>query len=116
MHDDAVLLRRYVEEDSEAAFGELVRRHVDLVYGAAMRRTGGDPHLSADVAQQVFIALARHAPRLAHDTVLGAWLHTATRNAALKLMISEKRRRVRETQAHALDAIQSAGGENPDWN
>src|SRR5882724_10348135 len=104
MNDDATLLRQYTENGSEAAFAEIVRRYVDLVYGAAMRRTGSDAHLSNDVAQQVFTSLARTANRLSPDTVLGAWLHTATRNAAIKLMISEQRRRVRETQALALEA------------
>src|SRR5687768_13776193 len=103
MNDDAILLRHYVKEGSEEAFTELVRRYVDLVYAGAMRRTQGDAHLSADVVQHVFTSLARNAGRLSSDTVLGAWLHTATRNAALKLMIHEQRRRVRETEALALE-------------
>lgn len=116
--DDSALLRRYAEEGSEAAFAELVRRHVDLVYGAALRRTGGDSHRAADVAQQVFTALAHNARKLSRHAVLGAWLHTATRNAALNLMISEQRRQARELQALALDpAIAATGsGLEVDWN
>jgi DNA-directed RNA polymerase specialized sigma24 family protein len=72
MNDDAALLRRYADEGSESAFAEVVRRHVDLVYGAAMRRTGGDPHRAADVAQQVFTTLARQARKLSRHAVLGA--------------------------------------------
>ena len=79
--DDAALLRHYAEEGSQPAFAEVVRRHVDLVYAAALRRTGGDAHRAADVSQQVFTALARHARKLSRHAVLGAWLHTATRNA-----------------------------------
>src|SRR5438067_2162438 len=37
MTDDAQLLRRYTQERSEEAFGELVARHIDLVYSAALR-------------------------------------------------------------------------------
>src|SRR4051812_28092544 len=63
MNDDATLLRRYAEESSEAAFTELVRRYVDLVFGAAQRRTG-NAHRAAEVAQQVFTTLARDARKL----------------------------------------------------
>ena len=42
MTDDAQLLRRYTEERAEQAFGELVARHIDLVYSAALRVVGGD--------------------------------------------------------------------------
>jgi RNA polymerase sigma factor (sigma-70 family) len=115
MNDDATLLRLYAEDRSEAAFTELVRRHVNLVYGAALRRTGGDLHSAADVAQQVFTTLARDARRLSRHTLLQAWLHTATRNASLNLMISEHRRKVRESQAASLEPSVSGGESTPDW-
>ena len=116
MNDDTDLLRRYAEEGSEAAFTELVRRHVDLVYGAALRRTGGDTHRAADVAQQVFTTLAREARKLSRHAVLGAWLHAATRNAALNLMISEERRKTRELAAQSLAPATAAPGESLDWD
>ena len=116
MNDDAELLRRYAEEGSQSAFTELVRRHVDLVYAAAMRRTGGDPHRASDVAQQVFTTLARDARRLSQHTLLPAWLHTATRNAAINLMISEKRRRTREAEALSFDDKSVAGRSSPNWD
>jgi RNA polymerase sigma factor (sigma-70 family) len=115
MNDDAALLRRYAEDRSEGAFAELVRRHLDLVYGAAMRRTGGDPHRSSDISQQVFASLARHARRLSRHAVLEAWLHTATRNASLNLMISEERRRIREAEAAAGAESSGGPGDSPDW-
>lgn len=102
MNDDAALLRRYAETGWNPAFTELVRRHVDLVYRAALRRTDGNTHRAADVAQQVFTALARDAQKLTRHTVLAGWLHTATRNAALNLMISEQRHQARELAAQAL--------------
>lgn len=67
---DSILLRRYAEQRAEDAFAELVRRHLDGVYSAALRRVGGDVHLAEDVAQQVFVALARKAAWLAHHPVL----------------------------------------------
>jgi RNA polymerase sigma factor (sigma-70 family) len=116
MNDDARLLRRYAETGAEDAFRELVRRHVDLVFGAALRRTCGDTHHAADVAQEVFTKLARDARKLSRHTVLAAWLHTATRNAALNLVISEQRRRAREIQAVALHLTTAACEPNPDWD
>lgn len=115
MNDDSTLLRRYADDGSEAAFTELVHRHVDLVYGAALRRTGGDTHRAADVSQQVFATLARDARKLSRHSVLQAWLHTATRNASLNLMISEQRRKVRETEVVAQEARLSGGPQAPDW-
>ncbi len=115
MNDDALLLRRYVEEASGPAFTELVHRHVDLVYSAALRRTCGNTHLAADVAQQVFTTLARHAGKLSRHAVLSAWLYTATRNAALNLMISERRRRVRESEALTIDASSVTEEKTADW-
>ncbi len=60
---DRDLLRRYAESESEEAFAELVRQHVDMVYSAAMRQVNGDSHLAQDVAQTVFTELARKARR-----------------------------------------------------
>jgi len=115
MKDDATLLRRYSEDGSEAAFSELVHRHVDLVYSAALRRTSGDSHLAADVSQRVFATLARNARKLSRHTVLEAWLHTATRNASLNLMISEQRRKFREAEATEQEARVSGSAESADW-
>jgi DNA-directed RNA polymerase specialized sigma24 family protein len=59
MMDDEQLLGAYARERSESAFGELVARHIDFVYSTALRVVNGDSHLAQDVAQTVFIDLAR---------------------------------------------------------
>lgn len=112
--DDSELLRQYSEEKSEAAFAELVRRQLDLVYSAALRRLGGDSHRAADVAQQVFTALARDAKKLSHHGVLTAWLYTATRNAAIDLIRSEQRRHTREQEASTVQNLFSSTPD-ADW-
>lgn len=99
MLDDAYLLRDYAENHSEAAFAELVRRYVNLVYSAAIRRTNGDPHRANDVVQVVFNELARKPGPVARHPALAGWLHTATRNAAINCARSERRREFYEGQA-----------------
>lgn len=99
MLDDATLLRDYSENRSEQAFAELVRRHTNLVYSAALRRTGGDVHRAQEIVQFVFNELARKPGPVARHPVLAGWLHTATRNAAINAARAERRRQIYEQQA-----------------
>jgi RNA polymerase sigma factor (sigma-70 family) len=116
MSDDATLLRRYAEDRSEAAFAELVRRHLNLVYAVALRQCGGDAHLAQDVAQRVFTDLARKAAALAGRPVLSGWLHRATHYAATDVVRAERRRRVREQKAHAMQELIRHPDAEPDWD
>ncbi len=50
---DKELVRQYVAQGSDAAFRALVGRHVDLVYGAALRQVG-DAGIAEEVTQNVF--------------------------------------------------------------
>jgi DNA-directed RNA polymerase specialized sigma24 family protein len=92
---DPQLLRDYAECDSEAAFAELVRRHIDLVHSVACRLVN-DHHRAKDVSQGVFVALAKDAKRLMDHPTLSGWLHRATRNIAAQAVRTEVRRRNRE--------------------
>jgi RNA polymerase sigma factor (sigma-70 family) len=114
MTPDAELLRCYAEEKSEAAFAELVHRHLPLVYSAALRRMGGDAHGAGDVTQQVFTTLARRAAHVARHPVLTAWLYTSTRNAAIDLLRAQQRRRLHEQEAHTMDHL-TGEASNPEW-
>ncbi len=68
--NDSELLQRYAERGCETACTERVKRHLDLVYSAAMRQVGGDAHLAQDVAQTVFVDLARKAGAISKRSVL----------------------------------------------
>jgi RNA polymerase sigma factor (sigma-70 family) len=96
MTPDRELLQRYAATNSEDAFAELVRRHVNLVYSAALRQVNGDAHLAHDVAQTVFTDLARKAGSLARRDRLTGWLYTSAHFAAAKTVRGENRRRDRE--------------------
>src|SRR6266545_6671959 len=67
---DRDLIREYARNGAEASFGELVHRHVDLVYSTAFRvlRNAG---LAEEVSQRVFVALARNAEKLEHRGARG---------------------------------------------
>ena len=114
MTPDSELLRRYAETKSEAAFAELVQRHVNLVYSAALRQVNGDAHLAQDVAQTVFTDLARKAAPLSRGSTLTGWLYTSAHFAAAKIVRTENRRRNREEQ-FMREPISETAPET-DWN
>jgi RNA polymerase sigma factor (sigma-70 family) len=115
MSDDAELLRRYADDHDEDAFAELVRRHLGLVYHAARRQTG-DAHRADDVTQAVFTDLARKARSLSGRPSLAGWLHTSTRYAAIHAQRTERRRQIREQEAHAMNApLHSSPANEEDW-
>jgi len=99
---DARLLSDFAVRRDEAAFHELVTRHADLVYSAALRQLES-PAVAADVAQAVFTGLAQKAASLAEkissERSLAGWLHRATRYAALNHLRDDRRRRDHERQA-----------------
>ena len=82
MKDDAALLRRYVDERSEAALAEVVRRHHDLVAAAARRWMQGDPAAGAALVQEVFNQLAEEAASIRRHGLVVSWLHAATLRAS----------------------------------
>ncbi|HWB04940.1 MAG TPA: sigma-70 family RNA polymerase sigma factor [Verrucomicrobiales bacterium] len=73
--DDSTLLRDFCASRDEAAFERLVRRHLGMVYGVAMRRLGSAV-LAEEAAQNVFACLAAKARLVVrHPERLRAWLH-----------------------------------------
>jgi RNA polymerase sigma factor (sigma-70 family) len=115
MANDGALLRQYSQSGSEEAFGELVRKHLDLVYSTALRTLAGDEHLARDVSQTVFIDLARKAASLCRRPELAGWLYTSTCFAAANAVRSERRRQAREQAAELMTESASAA-ENADWD
>ncbi len=116
MTDDAELLSRYAAEQSEAAFAELTRRHVDLVHSAALRLMNGDVHAAQDVTQQVFTEVARQAKRLARHPALVGWLYTTTRQMASRMHRTDQRRQAREQEATIMNQLLHDDTPPADWN
>jgi uncharacterized protein (TIGR03435 family) len=108
---DMDLLRDYQRQGSEEAFAELVRRHVNLVYSAALRHAGIAAH-AEEITQAVFVILARKAAGLRPDTILDAWLYETTRWTALSFLRGERRRQWREQEAYMQSTFRESTGDS----
>jgi len=95
---DALLLHRYVREQSQAAFAEIVQRHRRLVYFTCLREVG-DAQMAEDATRSVFLLLARKAPLLTPKPTLAGWLFQAARLTARDALKREQRRRRWEERA-----------------
>lgn len=111
MTSDLDLLRQFARDNSQDAFGEIVRRHLDLVYSAALRQVRS-PQLAEEVAQSVFADLARDARGLKPDTVLTAWLYAVARRTAIDTVRKESRRQLREQIAVEMNHMNATAD---DW-
>jgi RNA polymerase sigma-70 factor (ECF subfamily) len=72
------------------AFGELVRRYQDLVFGYAFSLLG-DRELAQDAAQESFLAAYRALPQLADPEALPGWLRRIARTHSLRLVRGARR-------------------------
>jgi DNA-directed RNA polymerase specialized sigma24 family protein len=115
MTDSQTLLAEYARTGSEAAFQRLVALYLDLVYSVAIRLVGGNPNMAEDVAQTVFIDLARMAKGLSGEVRLGGWLHRHTCFVASKAMRGERRRQTRERQAVEMSTLHDHTEGNLAW-
>ncbi len=118
MTDAPQLLRAWAEQGSDEAFGELVRRYLDLVWSVARRLCGGDVHAAEDIVQQVFTDLAAQArrgrgPLAGSPCALGGWLHRHTCFVAGNHRRAARRRQLREQIAAAMHLPDSAA--DPAW-
>jgi RNA polymerase sigma factor (sigma-70 family) len=106
-NDDLTLLQKYARRNSEEAFSMLVSRHVNLVYSVALRSVR-DPHLAEEIAQAVFIILARKADSLGDKTILCGWLCRTARYASANALTIQRRRQYREQEAHMQSILNEA--------
>src|SRR5439155_18397673 len=112
--DDAQLLQSYVETGSSEAFTALTSKHVNFVYGAALRLVR-DRHVAEEVTQAVFIVLARKAATLRHEAVLSSWLLSTTRYAALGQMKINARRKRHERRAAEMAKTERSEEAERSW-
>lgn len=98
--DDLTLLRCFQRTRDEAAFAELLRRHWPMVIGVCRRRLAPDALADADdVAQTVFLLLARKAFWFRREVVLAGWLHRTALHTCRTMQRARLRQLHRDTEA-----------------
>jgi RNA polymerase sigma-70 factor (ECF subfamily) len=86
------------------AFAEIVRRHQDFVFGAALRVTR-DPVIAEDLAQETFVRAYRGLGSFRGDAQVRSWLYRIATNLALNAV-----QRRREYPAETLpESAQQSG-------
>jgi RNA polymerase sigma factor (sigma-70 family) len=105
-------LQQFARKGDQSAFRDLVRRHLDLVYATALRKTG-DAGGAEEIAQNVFAALARKAWTFAPDDSLPAWLYKTALLESKQWIRGEFRRRRRESAAAELGTTMKTTDEKP---
>lgn len=83
--NDRDLLRRFVQDADEAAFGEIVQRYQALVLGVCRRVTGHAADVE-DAFQATFVALARRPTSIRKRTSLSSWLYTVAWRTSWRLV------------------------------
>jgi len=107
MTTDTALLQLYARTRDAEAFGELIRRHSDMVYGTALRVTSSDQD-AQDVTQACFMDLARKTGAI---TSVSGWLHCTATHRALDLIRDERTRKKHERGAMR----EKCEGTGPSW-
>src|SRR5437879_5499669 len=105
--NDWELIQQYAKSRSEAAFAELVRRHLAWVYSVALRKVG-QPQIAEEVAQSVFVLLAFKAGGLPSGTILGGWLFRTTCFVGSRALRGEQRQKHREQIASSMTSVTSS--------
>ncbi|MGI4790885.1 MAG: RNA polymerase sigma factor [Janthinobacterium lividum] len=112
MQDNA-LLTLYTQNHSQAAFAQLLTRHLPLVYRIC-RRELGSVALAEDAAPVVFLLLARKAKSLYASPSLAGWLYQTSVFVA-KDIRKQEARRTRRGEAAMQEAIHAQTVPLPEW-
>jgi hypothetical protein len=86
-----ILLKAYIQYQSEEAFRELVAGTLDGVYSTSLRIAQGASHLAGEIAVSAYLELARKAPVLSKEVVLASWLRERTCRIAVRILRAEDR-------------------------
>lgn len=86
-----ILLKAYVQYQSEDAFCELVASTLNEVYSTSFRITRGAQRLAEEATFKAYLRLARSAPGMREDVSLVSWLRKRACNMAVEILRREER-------------------------
>ena len=110
---DGQLLSLFIDQQDEAAFEALVKRHGPMVLGVC-RRLLGNVHDADDAFQATFLILVHKAGSLQSRELVGNWLYGVAYNTALAAKAKTVRRRSKERQVSKMP--ESAVTPPDDWS
>jgi DNA-directed RNA polymerase specialized sigma24 family protein len=99
---DGQLLDAFVERGDQAAFTDLVERHGAMATRAA-HNVLRDHHEAQDVAQAVFLVLARKAGRLRGSATIAPWLYRVAHDLAVNAVRQREHQLAREQEFVVMD-------------
>jgi len=94
---DGQLLASFIEQNDEAAFDTLIRRHGPMVFGVCCRIVRNH-HDAEDAFQATFLVLARKASSVSPRERVANWLHGVALRTAMRARTMTAKRRGREKQ------------------
>ena len=97
---DGQLLASFIEQNDEAAFDTLIRRHGPMVFGVCCRIVRNH-HDAEDAFQATFLVLARKASSVRPRERVANWLHGVALRTAMRVRTMTAKRRGREKQGGA---------------
>lgn len=100
---DAGLLDAHLAGDPDA-FGELVRRHRDVLWAVALRTTG-NPSDAEDALQEALVSALRSVERFERRSAVRTWLYRIVVNASL-----DRLRRNAARPAGSLEGVDVPSG------
>ena len=107
------LLKKFADDNSQAAFAQLSQRYTNLVYRVCQRELG-DTSLAEDAAEAVFLILARKASALhpnRQEATLPIWLFLTALLTAKNARRQEQRRMAKEQEAAQMQPPAAS----PEW-
>ena len=87
---DDQLVELFVKENNQSAFEEIFNRHVDKIYGIALRITR-NPSSAEEVLQEVFLTLITKAETFRREAKFSSWLYRVTVNASFMHLRAERK-------------------------